>query len=216
MEQLERPRRLRDDAYDQIKKHIISGEYPPNSVLYETTLSKALGMSRTPIREALMRLVDEGCVKNLPNNGVLVASTTIKEIEEIFDLRVCLEKHVVEELFESGLPYDLSSLEKSLAQQEEALISQDMWEFFEANRIFHLEFVKLLGNNTLFHIMQGLRDKSLQSGFHALRKKAKLEDAIAEHKEIINALKDRDKNKAIKVVRNHAINSKKRLMGLTT
>jgi len=207
---------LREKAYHTIKRAIVTGEYESNSILYESTTAKLLEMSRTPIREALMRLSEEGLVKNLPNNGFLVTAVTLKEIDEIFDLRLCLEKYVIEEMIDNDAQIDLSEVEKHIKEQEAALEKNDYWASFEANHKFHIKLVDLAKNDTLTKVMQGLRDKPIQSGFRALRRKANLSEAIVEHKAIIDALRNRDKVRAIAEIRRHVLNAKKRTLGIGT
>ncbi len=82
-------------------------------------------MSHTPVREALMRLAEEGLVENLPNNGFLVVVTTLKEIEEIFDLRPCLEKYLIEEVFDKDITLNLSNMTDLVKLQSSALDKND-------------------------------------------------------------------------------------------
>lgn len=210
------PRRslLRDKAYERIKRAIILGNYAPGSMLYESAVAESLEMSRTPVREALMRLSEEGLVKNLPNSGLLVAVPTLKEIEEIFDLRLCLERYVVAEVFSRGIPLRLSALRDRIESQQESLQRGELWEFFDANHQFHIELVKLLGNQTLVEVMQGLRDKPIQSGFHAARNNARLADAVSEHRAIVCCLEAEDRDGALAEISRHATNSRKRLLGI--
>ena len=112
---------LRDKAYRELKRAIVTGEYGSNSVLYESAISKTLGTSRTPVREAFMRLTEEGLVKNLPNHGYIVTAITIKEIEEIFELRLCLEKYVIETALNNDIPINLEEMERHIEEQGKAL-----------------------------------------------------------------------------------------------
>ena len=209
------PKLLRDKAYLKIKQAIVTGEYESNTVLYESTISKAHGMSRTPVREALMRLTQEGLVKNLPNHGFLVTAVTMKEIEEIFDLRLCLEKYVIEFVIDNEIQFDLSEMEKHVSERENALKKEDFWASFGANHQFHIKFINLANNGTLTRFMQGLKDKPIQSGYRSLRRGANLFEAVVEHKAIIEALKNRDKDRAIAELQQHVTSAKKRTLGIT-
>lgn len=204
----------RDEAYQSIKQAIIKSEYEPNTILYETSVCKTLGMSRTPVREALMHLADEGLVQKLPNNGFVVKVATLKEIGEIYDLRLCLERYVVEEIFNCQMSPDLTDLERLMTIQDKELAQGNYWEVFETNRLFHIEFVKFINNGTLLEVMQSLREKPIQSGFHALRNNALVQEGIDEHWDILESLKSMDKERTMVNVTNHNINSKKRLLGL--
>jgi len=205
---------LRDKAYCKIKRAIVTGEYESNSVLYESAISKSLGTSRTPVREAFMRLTEEGLVKNLPNHGYLVTAITVKEIEEIFDLRLCLEKYVIEIALDNNISIDLSEMERWIEEQEKALDENDFWASFEANHYFHVAFISIVDNGTLKNIVQGLKDKPIQSGYRSLKRGANLSEAILEHKEIVAALKTRDKERAVAALRKHVANAKKRTLGI--
>jgi len=207
---------LRDKAYHKIKQAIVTGEYESNTVLYESTISKTLGMSRTPVRDAFMRLTEEGLVKNLPNHGFLVTAVTMREVKEIFDLRLCLEKYVIEFLIDNKIPFDLSEMEKHVSEQENALTKDDFWASFEANHQFHIKFINLLNNGTLTRFMQGLKDKPIQSGYRSLHRGANLSEAVIEHKAIIKALRNRDKDRAIAELLRHVTNAKKRTLGITS
>lgn len=205
---------LREKAFQKIKHAIVTGAYASNIILYESTLAKTLGMSRTPVRQALMRLSEEGLVKNLPNNGFLVTAVTAREIDEIFDLRFCLEKYVIEVVIDGDVPVDLSPLVGYVSAQEAALENNDYWASFEANHQFHIKLVDLAKNETLTRVMRGLKDKPIQTGFRALRREANLSEAIVEHKAIIEALTRRNQARAIAAVKHHVLNAKKRTLGL--
>ena len=211
-----KPSLLRDRAYDRIKRAIILGEFGPGTMLYESAVARTLEMSRTPVREALMRLAEEGLVRNFPNAGRLVAVPTLKEIEEIFDLRLCLESYVVSEIFSRNISFRLEPLSTWIDAQEKALREEAPWKFFEANHQFHIELVRLLGNQTLVDVVQGLHDKPIQSGFQALRNNASLFEPIVEHRDIVRALEEPGPEAALAEITRHATNSRKRLLGMKT
>lgn len=205
---------LRDMAYRELKRAIVTGEYGSNSVLYESAISKTLGTSRTPVREAFMRLTEEGLVKNLPNHGYLVRTITIKEIEEIYDLRLYMEKYVIETALYNDIPIDLREMEEKIEEQEKALEDGDFWSSFEANHHFHIAFISIIDNTTLKRIVRGLKNKPVQSGYSSLRRRANLTESILEHKEIVSALKARDKESTVAALMKHVANAKKRTLGI--
>jgi len=140
----------------------------------------------------------------------------MKEIEEIFDLRFCLEKYVIEFVIDNDIPFDLLEMEKHVSEQESALKKKDFWASFEANHQFHIKFINLANNGTLTRFMQGLKDKPIQSGYRSLRRGANLFEAVVEHKAILEALKIRDKDRAIAELKRHVMNAKKRTLGITS
>jgi DNA-binding GntR family transcriptional regulator len=205
---------LRDKAYRELKRAIVTGEYGSNSVLYESAISKTLGTSRTPVREAFMRLTVEGLVKNLPNHGYLVTAITIKEIGEIFELRLCLEKYVIETALNNDIPINLEEMERQIEEQEKALAEEDFWESFEADHYFHIALISIIDNGTLINIMRGLKNKPIQSGYRSLRRGGNQSEAILEHKEIVAALRNGDKKSAIAALKKHIANAKNRTLGI--
>lgn len=196
-----------------LKERIIKSEYPAQSVLSESTLAKDLGTSRTPVREALARLETEGWVQTLTGKGVIVCAPTLREIDEMFDLRLAFERHVVFEIFRYERNIDLSPLRGVCQRQVKALEEGDLWAYFVLNGSFHRELVALLGNEVMLKITDDLRDKQMQSGYQALAKKANLGEAIHEHHMILDALEQRDQGKALHAIEHHIAGAKRRLHG---
>ena len=110
----------RDLAYEEIKKLILSGKLSNDMSISENVLAKMLGMSRTPVRDALRRLEMDGFVRIIPNQGVVIREVSINEVKEIYDMRIALEEFVTKELADMLSDKDFSNLEKILKKQEEA------------------------------------------------------------------------------------------------
>lgn len=110
----------RDLAYEEIKKLILSGKLSNDMSISENVLAKMLGMSRTPVRDALRRLEMDGFVRIIPNQGVVIREVSINEVKEIYDMRIALEEFVTKELADMFSDKDFSNLEKILKKQEEA------------------------------------------------------------------------------------------------
>lgn len=110
----------RDLAYEEIKKLILSGKLSNDMSISENVLAKMLGMSRTPVRDALRRLEMDGFVRIIPNQGAVIREVSINEVKEIYDMRIALEEFVTKELADMLSDKDFSNLEKILKKQEEA------------------------------------------------------------------------------------------------
>ena len=95
MGEIKRIKIVRDQVYQILRNEICSGKYPPGSWLQETELTEHLGVSRSPVRESLRRLVADGLLVEIPNKGVFVKEFTQRDIEEIFDMRVMLESYAI-------------------------------------------------------------------------------------------------------------------------
>lgn len=203
-------RKLSEEAYERLKRRIITGDLPAGEVLAERELAAELGMSRTPLREALMNLVRDRLVVLLTNRGFVVTSPSPREINEIFELRLCLERHVIEQIFEREVPFTTEELRRVAASQREAWHENDTWAFFEANRLLHIEIVRLLGNRKMVEVLAAQHDQMTQSGYRALQRHANLAEALDEHDEIIRALEAHDRARALRAVAEHAANSRRR------
>jgi len=200
-------------AFETLKERIIKGEYAAQEVLSESMIARELGISRTPVREALARLEAEGWVQTLPGKGVIVRAPTLRDIHEMFDLRLALERHVIFELFRSNSFVDVSALRQICKDQEAALTRGDAWTFFALNGTFHRQLVALIDNRMMLSIMDDLRDKQMQSGYKALANRAKLSEALIEHHAIVDALERGDQDGALEAIEKHVRAAKRRLHG---
>ncbi len=206
---------LRERAYQMIKRKIISGELEPGTTLTETRLAEELGMSRTPIRESLLKLSTTGLVRQLDNHGVIVADISLRSILDAYDLQRCLEKFSVEEIIDRGLVgvrFRRGIFDRMLREQESCLETDDMWRFFQLNKRMHLEILRLTGNNKIVRIMSDLRDELIYAGYQSISPYVNMREAIEEHREIIDALEAEDRDRAVRAVVNHVTGAKSRLL----
>jgi len=175
-----------DRAYAQIKAGIIDGLYPPGAPLSEPTLATAHGMSRTPIREGLSRLWQEGYLDRVPGRGYFVARVTVQSINDTFDVRRLLEGAAVARAAELATPDDVAML-RELAE----LPARDYREAEVANARFHLAIARTARNTLATELIERCLtqiDRFLSLGaspsqFQAGASEAHLQivDAIARH-----------------------------------
>ena len=206
---------LRERAYQRIKKMIISGEIPPGTMLTETKLAKKLGMSRTPVRESILKLTSTGLVKELDNHGVIVSDISLRAILDVYDLQRCLEKFAVEEIINKeiiSVQFDRELFDRLLKKQEDSLDDGDMWRFFQLNKRMHLEVLKMTGNEKLVKIMGDLRDELIYAGYQSISPQVDMKESIEEHREIVDALEAEDKERAVRTVVQHVNRAKNRLL----
>ena len=121
----------KDHVYEKIQERILSGAIPKGSRLAENVLAKELGVSRTPVREALSRLVHEGIAEHVPNDGVFLRRPTLKDIEDIYDLRIVLECHAAYRAAQYALPIHLQQMEDALRRCDEALLQGNEYRTFD-------------------------------------------------------------------------------------
>lgn len=203
-----------DKAYQIIKRKIIEGIYVPGRPLREIDIAAELRISRTPLREAFQRLGSEGFVVRIPNSGIIVSSVSLKELFEMFELRLCLEKYAVEAVLSKKLDLDISGLEKLQKKYTMAYTENDQWNFFTLNWRFHKRLVGLAGNNLMVEVIRRFQDLMLRSGFSVSKvaDEGMFQDAIGEHNNILAALREQDPRKTVEAITVHAEKGRERLL----
>jgi len=200
-------------VYNQIKQLILSNEIMPGQKLHHQELSERLGVSRTPVREALTRLVQEGYVSFLPNRGFTCKEIRIQEAEELYELREALEAFSVEKAIEKLTQPSLDQLRKKMNAY-----GRDVQKHFTRERLVydqdvHLEIVRLAGNetltNTLSHVFERIVLKRRTDGLYD---PARGRAAHEEHLRLIEAMEQRDVGAAVAIVREHIQAGKKNVM----
>ena len=190
-------------AYESLRDSILNGHLRPGEIYNEMALAKELGISRTPVREALLELSSQGLVTFLPRKGVVVKNYTRKNVKELFDLRRVIELAAVEKVATTVPPCDLSSLEKSILDQRKANKKRDFLEFMKADRIFHSKFCELTDNRHFVRIVENIRDLVHFMGMRGLAVENRAEIVIKEHEKILDAVRERNPSKAKKAMAYH-------------
>jgi DNA-binding GntR family transcriptional regulator len=183
---------LREEAVAMLRAAILGGELAPGSIHSAVTLAERLGVSPTPVREAMLELVKSGLVEVLPNRGFRVTVIDDQDLDEIYALRVMLEVPALAAVIERASDAGLSELETRLAELEAAAANSDVAAFLVADRAFHLELLALTGNHRLLRIVAELRDQARIVGLQSLAAAEALEATAAEHRPILEALHARD------------------------
>lgn len=198
---------LKNKAYDIIKERIINCEYKPNSFLNENSLIQEIDASRTPIREALNKLEQEGFVQILPKRGVIVTNVTMTEIHQTFEARLLLEPYVITRYIQN---IDLNRLTQ-LYTENKALMESDPNPdgFCQLDDVLHRVISAACPNKyileTLDHIYnQNMRIRIL-SGKNIWERHV---EAAKEHLELMTAIINDDAESAVKCITNHLIKSK--------
>ncbi|MBU8918481.1 GntR family transcriptional regulator [Neobacillus sp. 114] len=181
-----------------IREAILKGELKPGQRLKQSDLADAMGVSRMPIREALQKLEAEGLIKLEPHKGAVVKSIEVGDIEEIYALRTELEKMAVYQSVEYLTDEDHQQL-TSLVEQMEA--SEDVDDFIRYNIEFHRLLMKRCSWERLNSFISTLWNGLPQQTPHIL--KGQKETSNVEHRSILNAVLNRDKETAANLVSNH-------------
>ncbi len=198
---------LREKAYNIIKQKIISCELMPGTFIVEKELIEELGVSRTPIREAFNRLEQENLVEIHPNRGIFVTNITIKDIIDIYTAREAVEP-VVARLAAPNIP--LKELDVFYQIYAASNHTYTFEEHIELDRKFHRLIANSSQNQYLAQFLLNLYDQNSRiRALSKLRVKERLEEARAEHFELIKCFMNRDEKRAEEVMRLHITNGKK-------
>ncbi len=200
--------RLVDEAARALREAILNGELSSGTRLRQVQLATQLGISRTPLREALMKLEQEGLIELLPRGGLRVALLNLDEAVELYDVREVLDglaaRLAAQRITEQGL----RDLKRHLSQMKDCLARQDAHTWFVAHVAFHDEIFRASGNGRLRALLSVVR-LSIQR-FHPvlLTTPNRLADAYREHREIFEAIRVHDPEASERLARAHIANAK--------
>jgi DNA-binding GntR family transcriptional regulator len=190
-------------VYSHVKKAVLDRRYEGGTLLTEGDLADAVGVSRTPVREALLRLEVEGLIKLYPKKGALVLPVSAQEIADVVETRRLVEEYTVRKAVPApaGL---LERLEELLELQRDLAASGDLAGFALADRGFHAAIVSAAGNRILEHLYDQLRDRQLRMGVAMMHAEPeRVNKSIVEHAEILDALRRADAEAAAVLVHRH-------------
>src|SRR3954453_24141133 len=200
-------------VYNQIKNLILCNEVMPGQKLHHQELSERLGVSRTPVREALTRLVSEGYVAFLPNRGFTCKEIRMQEAEELYELREALEAFAVERAIENLTDEAVEKLRTEIKSYGEDLHKRFTRERLVYDQDVHLEIASLAGNdtlkNSLSHIFERIVLKRRTDGLYDT---ARGVSAHEEHLTLLEAMERRDVAEATRIIRNHIREGKRNVL----
>lgn len=198
---------LKELAYETIKKKIIRCEYRPNTFLSESLLMKEINASRTPIREALNKLEQEGLVTIIPKKGIMVTALSLSEVNMAFDTRILIEPYILECYMEYLDRAELARMEEVFRKMLEGAADPD--EFGRMDDAFHRLLTGVCTNKYLNMSLAHVFDQSMRirllAGVHIWERH---KEAAREHVEIIEAIQSGDKERAKAVLIAHLNASK--------
>lgn len=179
----------KDRAYDHVKERILTGVYPGGELLSEGEVADAVGVSRTPVREAFLLLEAEGLMRLYPKRGALIVPVSPDEIEDVMDTRLLVERHAALRVAQRPPAGFDARLDEILATQRATLDAGDQAAFVEADRDFHRTIVESAGNAILARLYDQLRDRLRRMSATAIaRDPAVAERFLTEHRAIADAL----------------------------
>ena len=203
-----RKENLGDQVYDQVKGMILRGEIPPGRRIIENELADSMGISRTPIREAVHKLDAEGLLNPLPKGGYVVRGLTISGVEETFDIRSTLESFAAFLAAKRFADEELLPLEEKIDEFQRCLDGNDLSELTHINTDFHELLYGLSRSPRLIKMIHGLTDEIFLLRKVMLNSADMARLSNEDHREMIKAMKKRDSGKVEKLVKKHILRGK--------
>ena len=181
---------------DMLRDMIMTGKLKEGDKVNEGKLCETMGISKTPMREAIRVLSVEGLIRLVPNRGAFVTKPEFEEIAEMFDVMSLLEGFCAREACQKMTSRNFARLEKLHAKLEENFERHDQEEYIRTNNQYHSVVQEIAGNRTLNQIVDGLRKKILLYRFQSLNLPQRFASSIREHRDLLEAFRQRDHSKA--------------------
>jgi DNA-binding GntR family transcriptional regulator len=197
----ERP--LSDVAYDRLYDDITGGKLQPNERLIELDLARELGISRAAVRNALIRLEQEGLVKREPNRGARVRLVSEEEAVEILEARMALECVAVRHAALNRTPEDIDELRALLSKMEDHLKRGDLLAASDVNGQFHRRLIEIANHSTISRLLKMLNSQLIRFQYRTILTPGRPPSSLAEHRAIFEAVAAGDPDAAEKAMRTH-------------
>ncbi len=207
----ERPR-LAEQALVALRRAVVDGRLRTGELYSVLQLAERLGVSRTPVREALLVLERQGLVRFERNRGVRVLQSSAHDLDEVFDLRLLLEAPTARRAAQRLQPEDVEALQATLDQAAAHAAADDEAAFMACDRQFHDRLLHVGGNRRLVATVAALHDLVRLRGVSTVGRGRDFAAILAEHEAILAALRDRDPDAAEAAMRTHLVNTRRLLV----
>lgn len=194
-------------VFQQLKNSILAGEFENGAELREIALAKKLGVSRTPVREALRQLEQEGLVEIYPNRGAYVKGITYKDVEDIFRIRARLEGLCAEMAVFSITHEQLDKLDEIILLSKFYEEKKDMEHLLKMDSQFHEVLFESCGSKMLEHQLKDYHQYVQKARLRSLKRQERAKKSTQEHEKILLAIKDRDAKRADELATRHILNA---------
>ncbi|QGU00544.1 Transcriptional regulator, GntR family [Candidatus Syntrophocurvum alkaliphilum] len=198
---------LRELVLEAIREAIISGSLKPRERLMEIQLAEELGVSRTPVREALRKLELEGFIVMVPRKGAYVADISFKDIADVFEIRAALEGLAASLAAERITDEELEEMERLLVEKAECIATNNIDRLVEVDTRFHEIIYIASRNERLTTIINNLREQIQRFRLTSLSYPGRKKQSMEEHRTLTEAIQSRDINYARQVAQEHIENA---------
>lgn len=201
-------RSLTSIIFERVREDILNGKYANGDKIVEAKLADELGVSRTPVREALKQLELDGLVESLPNRGVVVKGITTQDIEDIYSIRLAIEAIAARWSVERMEDEEIEQLKEIYDLMEFYTFKEDVEKTFELNTKFHETMYRGTKSRYLEHVLKDFQLFIKSTRSESLKSEGRIDRALKEHKFILEAFLERNTEKAVEAVVNHIVNSR--------
>lgn len=205
---------LRDVVFNTLRQSILIGELKPGERLMEVHLADRLGVSRTPIREAIHKLAQEGLVTIIPRRGAEVAQITEKSMNDVLEVRRALDTLCVELACDRITEEGLEELRAACDYFEQCVRTKDNKKIAQADVALHDIIVRATGNQRLIQLVNNLSEQMYRYRFEYIKDSSQHETLVKEHRIIYQSIVRKDKETAAAAARTHIDNQEKAIMRL--
>lgn len=203
---------LRDVVFNTLRRAILRGELLPGERLMEIQLAQRLGVSRTPVREAIRKLELEGLVTMIPRKGAEVAKITVSDLKDVLEVRIALEELAVKDACENITGEQLEALRSANEEFRQVLREGDLMTCGQADIKFHEIIYGATNNRRLLQMLSNIREQMYRYRLEYLKDHSKHEALVREHEAICQALQEHDRGKAGEAIRVHIENQKESII----
>ncbi|HKC74547.1 MAG TPA: GntR family transcriptional regulator [Chloroflexota bacterium] len=203
--------RLAEYAYAIIRNDILAGRFGPGGRLVQDELARRLGISRTPVREAIVRLEQEGLVTLIPRRGAVVNRVTPQDILDIYEVREELERLAVRLAACKGNAYDIRTLRQILRKMERVGPTR-VWEYYKLNRAFHLQMAAASANKALMSALESLWDQATNFQMFTMYSTEELRRLVAPHEYLVDVAEREDAAEIACAVSQHIAEARANLL----
>lgn len=205
LQALQARKSLGEHVFDSLKQAIIRGNMSPGEWLVESHIADTLGISRTPVREAIHKLEREGLIERQPRGGFTVLGLTRDDIEETFGIRAVLEGYAAKLAAIKHQKSELAPLERKIEEFEKSLAKKQQADLTRINTEFHDLLYALSKSPKLVHMINGLRDQIFRFRQMILKESKMAKISNEDHKQMLEFIRKRDADGVEALVRGHII-----------
>jgi DNA-binding GntR family transcriptional regulator len=196
---------LKELVYEYLYSRINSGKLKPNEKIFENQICKDLNVSRTPIREAMIQLENEGFLERLPRRGFKVKEINLEKIKEIYEIIGALEGMAANRAIGKIEEEDIKSMKNLTNKMDEAIGKKSRHEYFKLQRVFHDTLIAASGNKELFDLITSLKKRFIKKAYFQHENEDVLYDTLRgnnkQHKQIIKLIEEQDRKGVEKFLR---------------